>query len=160
MREKATKGTKQSELKEIQATVLAERSDQSENATEQMVKHVNKCLVSKFKEGGRKPVCYFSFVLDPTSFGISVEVNWSISIENFLNLSLLQNMFYVSFLINEKKASVSMSASGLPELRPVSSKESGNASGGKNQVVANFTMNDWRKFVGKLGISQPSIAHL
>jgi len=143
LREKATKGTKQSELKETQATVLAERSDQSENATEQMVKHVNKCLVSKFKEGGRKPVCYFSFVLDPTSFGISVE-----------------NMFYVSFLINEKKASVSMSASGLPELRPVSSKESGNASGGKNQVVANFTMNDWRKFVGKLGISQPSIAHL
>ena len=71
-------GTKQSELKEIQATVLAERSDQSENATEQMVKHVNKCFVSKFKEGGRKPVCYFSFVLDP----ISVEVNGSISIEN------------------------------------------------------------------------------
>ena len=84
MREKATMGTKQSELKEIQATVLAERSDQSENATEQMVKHVNKCLVSKFKEGGRKPVCYFSFVLDPNpiSFGISVEVNGTISIEN------------------------------------------------------------------------------
>ena len=50
LREKATMGTKQSELKETQATVLAERSDQSENATEQMVKHVNKCLVSKFKE--------------------------------------------------------------------------------------------------------------
>jgi len=73
---------------------------------------------------------------------------------------LPKNTFYVSFLINEKRASVSMSASGLPELRPVSSKESGNASGGKNQVVANVTMEDWRKLVGKLGIRQPSIAHL
>ena len=38
-----------------------------ENQTGQMVMHVFRCLVSKFREMGRSPINYFRFVLGPTS---------------------------------------------------------------------------------------------
>ena len=60
---KSRQATKVADLKETTSTVLAE-AEKSENQTEQMVTHVFRCLVTKFKEAGEKPVNYFKFVLN------------------------------------------------------------------------------------------------
>ena len=71
------------DIKETTATMLAE-GEKLENQTGQMVMHVFRCLVSKYREMGRNPNNYFRLVLDPTCFGTSIE-----------------NMFHVSFLVKE-----------------------------------------------------------
>ena len=74
-----------------------------------MVTHVFRCLVTKFKEAGKKPVNYFKFVLNPDCFGTSIE-----------------NMFHVSFLVKEGKADADISVcgeTGLPFITPKSKKK-------------------------------------
>ena len=77
---------------ETTATVLAE-IDKSENLTERelMVTYVFRNLVSRFREMEKKPINYFKFVLDPVCFGTSIE-----------------NMFCVSFLMEEGKMDISV----------------------------------------------------
>ena len=105
---KSRQATKVADLKETTSTVLAE-AEKSENQTEQMVTHVFRCLVTKFKEAGKKPVNYFKFVLNPDCFGTSIE-----------------NMFHVSFLVKEGKADANISVcgeTGLLFITPKSKKK-------------------------------------
>ncbi len=48
------------------------------------------CLHKEYKQNGKKPISFYHFVIDPTSFPNSVE-----------------NMFYVSFLIKDGFVSIS-----------------------------------------------------
>ncbi len=74
------------DLVPTRATQLTE-PESSPNQTEALVQSALKQLVKRYKEGGRRePVCYFSFVIDPDSFGRTVE-----------------NVFHVSFLVKEGK---------------------------------------------------------
>ena len=83
--------------------------------------HVFRCLVTKFKEAGKKPVNYFKFVLNPDCFGTSIE-----------------NMFHVSFLVKEGKADISVCGeTGLPFITPKSKKKDEEEEK-KNQVVMNI----------------------
>ncbi len=54
--------------------------------TEALVTSTFKQLVRAFKENGRRPFCYFRFVINPHSFGATIE-----------------NVFHVSFLVKEGK---------------------------------------------------------
>ena len=85
--------------------------------------HVFRCLVTKFKEAGKKPVNYFKFVLNPDCFGTSIE-----------------NMFHVSFLVKEGKADADISVcgeTGLPFITPKSKKKDEEEEK-KTQVVMNI----------------------
>ena len=56
--------------------------------------HVMKCLVSCWKENNKQPINFFEFVIDPASFGSSVE-----------------NLFHVSFLVKEGKVALMLAES-------------------------------------------------
>jgi len=131
---KSRQATKVADLKETTATVLAE-AEKSENQTEQMVTHVFRCLVTKFREAGKRPINYFQFVLHPQCFGTSIE-----------------NMFHVSFLVKEGKAEISVcEETGLPLITP-KSKRKEEQEEHKNQVVMNVNMADWGRLVKGLRI--------
>eukprot|EP00092_Neocalanus_flemingeri_P035335 GFUD01038445.1.p1 GENE.GFUD01038445.1~~GFUD01038445.1.p1 ORF type:complete len:321 (+),score=123.61 GFUD01038445.1:42-965(+) len=137
---KSRQATKVADLVETTATVLAE-AETSENQTEQMVTHVFRCLVNRFRETERKPINFFKFVLDPNCFGTSIE-----------------NMFHVSFLVKEGKVAISLcKETGLPLITPLSSKSKAGQDDQKNQVVMNMDMEDWRRLVEELGIEQSMI---
>ena len=62
-----------------------------------------KLLESLYRQQGKRPVNYFEFVIDPESFGNTVE-----------------NMFHVSFLVKQRVVTLSVDdAEGLPFLEPV-----------------------------------------
>ena len=66
-------------------------------------------LVSRFREMEKKPINYFKFVLDPVCFGTSI-----------------QNMFCVSFLVEEGKMDISVCEDiGLAMIVPLSRKNKG-----------------------------------
>jgi len=127
---KSRQATKVSDLVETKETVLAE-AEKSENQTEQMVMHVFKCLVARYRELEKKPVNYFKFVMHPTCFGTSIE-----------------NIFHVSFLVKEGKADISLcEKTGLPMIKPLSKRKGEKDGESKNQVVMNMNMEDWERIV-------------
>ena len=139
-KEKRTRqATKFSELKETQ-TDTVEVTETETNITDRIVQKVFRVLVEKFKENGKRPINFFVFVLDPASFGASVE-----------------NMFHVSFLIKENKAGIVMCPdSKMPLIKPISTKDS---SGEKrrSQVVLNISQHDWATLVRDLQINSAMI---
>jgi len=139
---RASQVTRVKDLVETRSTEL-EEAEQSENQTEQMVRHVFKCLVGQFRESGRQPINFFRFVMDPHSFGASVE-----------------NIFHVSFLVKEGKVKIDVDQeSGLPVISPLSSKSRAGEGEAvtKNQVVMNICMSDWQQMVQNLNITSSMI---
>ncbi len=57
--------------------------------TELLVQSTMRQLVAAFKSNERRPICYFRFVLDPDSFGATVE-----------------NVFHISFLVKEERVRI------------------------------------------------------
>lgn len=139
----ASQRTRVKDLVETRSTVLQE-AEQSDNQTEQVVRHVLKCLVGGFRESDRQPINFFSFVLDPYSFGASVE-----------------NLFHVSFLIKEGRVKLDVDReSGLPVISPLSTKSrqgEGGEKAAKQQVVLNICMSDWEQMVSNLNITTAMI---
>ena len=105
------------DLVATKATVL-EEAERSENQTEQMVSHVYRSLIKCWKVD-KKPVNFFQFIIDPDSFGQSIE-----------------NLFHVSFLVKEGKVAISLGdPSQLPHITPLSPKGRGQrGEEGKHQV--------------------------
>ena len=138
---RARQATKVSELKETQADTL-EEAETEINITDRIVQKVFRVLVEKFKENGKKPINFFVFVLDPSSFGASIE-----------------NMFHVSFLIKENKAGIVICPqTGMPLIKPISSKEGSSGEKVKRQVVMNVSQQDWASLVRELNIESAMIA--
>ena len=83
----------------------------------------------------QEPICYFSFVLDPSSFGKTVE-----------------NMFYTSFLIKEAKAKIYFkevddSNKTLPVIIPLKRRkhEDGNSNNldDRKQLLMTISIEEW-----------------
>ena len=146
-KEKSTRQTtKVSELKETQVDTLG-LTETETNITDRIVQKVFRVLVEKFKENGKKPINFFAFVLDPSSFGASIE-----------------NMFHVSFLIKENKAGIVICPdSEMPLIKPISSKQADPSKEGSgenrrnHQVVMNITQHDWATLVRDLQINSAMI---
>jgi len=139
----ARTATKYKDLVATQETVL-EQAEKSENQTEQLVTDTLKTLIQSWKDNNKKPVNFFSFVIDPECFGNTVE-----------------NMFHVSFLIKDGRVEMSREPGEMPVIRPVKVKktEGEGKEDKKNQVVLNISMNDWQQMVHNLNITKAVITH-
>ncbi|RDL41532.1 Nse4-domain-containing protein [Venustampulla echinocandica] len=90
-------------------------------------------------------LAFFKFVINPWSFGQTVE-----------------NMFYVSFLIRDGKAGISLDERGLPYLHltePRSKKGSNDHTPAKHQAVLALDMASWKTIIEIFDIRKPMIRH-
>jgi len=127
-------------------TAIIERSQAADGQkTAKLVDSTMQFLEKEYKKNGRKPVNYFKFLIDPASFGNTVE-----------------NMFHVSFLVKQRRVELSVCERiGLPVLRPVSGSgdgEEGEAEG-KNQAIISLSYDDWENLKDALNITSAAIVH-
>jgi len=143
-KEKKTKRVQNERDKIVTKTVIHEKNQVTEQKTDRLVNSTRKILENIYKQGGKKPVGYFEFVIDPESFGNTVE-----------------NMFHVSFLVKQRVVCLTVDDEvGLPFLEPVS----GGRGGGeeevvKNQAVISISYQDWQEMKDALEISEAAIVH-
>jgi len=126
-------------------TAIVEKSQANEQKTDRLVNSTRKILEQVYKQKGKKPVSYFEFVIDPESFGNTVE-----------------NMFHVSFLVKQRVCCLSVDDNlGLPVLEPVIGRGGGEDSDEhkKNQAVISISYQDWQDLKEALGVTEPAIVH-
>lgn len=124
-------------------TAIVEKSQANEQKTDRLVNSTRKVLESCYKQNGRKPVNYFEFVIDPESFGNTVE-----------------NMFHVSFLVKQRVCSLGIDESiGLPVLEPISGRGGEDEESTKNQAVISISYQDWIDLKEALNVRQARIKH-
>ncbi len=130
------------DLVATRATQLTE-AERCANPTEARVQHIMAQLVRAFKQGGKAPVGYFDFVVDPDSFSATVE-----------------NVFHVTFLVKEDKVKIWVDEqSKLPVIVPVKARLAGSQTDvRKKQVVISLNMDQWRRLAKALKITRPMIA--
>ncbi|XP_033757462.1 EP300-interacting inhibitor of differentiation 3-like isoform X2 [Pecten maximus] len=113
--------------------------------TSQHVARVFKFLQSYYQELGNRPICYFSFVLDPKSFGRTVE-----------------NIFHTSFLVMRGLAKVSLDEDKLPQIEPVQNEENGEGflvNQRNHQTIITITPADWKELVESFSVENAAISH-
>ncbi|KAL4229275.1 Non-structural maintenance of chromosomes element 4 A [Mactra antiquata] len=124
-------------------------NDQSEATTEE-VERVHQIIKDLFDGPGegQYPLNYFEIVLNPDSFGHTIE-----------------NIFHVSFLIRDGVVQMEMDPDGLPTIRPIDPTEKQkvrkNGQPQVNQQTAiTLTQDDWRELVRVFKIEMPLITPL
>jgi len=125
-------------------TAIVEKSQANEQKTDRLVNSTRKILDQVYRQKGKKPVSYFEFVIDPDSFGNTVE-----------------NMFHVSFLVKQRVCCLSVDDNlGLPVLEPVGGRGGGEDSEvAKNQAVISISYQDWVDLKEALGVTEAVIVH-
>jgi hypothetical protein len=102
-------------------------------------------LMSEFRIADTGGVSLFDYVLNPRSFGQTVE-----------------NLFYVSFLIKEGSVGVWPDSDGLPTLSPTNPRtieQQREAKASKRQAVLALDYGVWRQLVDALEVKTPLIPH-
>ncbi len=123
--------------------------------TEQLVESTYRQLVHEYRDNDNFAISYLDFVVDPESFGHTVE-----------------NMFHVSFLVKENKARIAfeggkddVTALGLPVIRPLrsrahaSKKKDQEDLAERKQVIVSLTMEEWEQYVQKRRLKKAMINH-
>jgi len=123
----------------------AEVEDDDDTMVKKMVKSLHEDFCREFKNNRQKPINFYEFVCDPTSFANTVE-----------------NIFHVSFLIKDRKvALVDSEESSLPELIPINmtgnSGHIANSDLGTEQRIVSLDMRQWRQFVRIFGMKEPMV---
>lgn len=127
--------TKSTELRE---------TEKSDNLTEAMVQAAFGSLVTHFKANGKRPINYFEFVIDPESFGATVE-----------------NVFHTSFLVKENRVRFSIQ-NRTPYIEPVKRKtleasQVVDEEKTRNQAVLVLSKAQWRQLKEHLKITNAMI---
>ncbi|XP_074640839.1 EP300-interacting inhibitor of differentiation 3-like [Tubulanus polymorphus] len=119
----------------------AEEASTSEATTKEVEKILH-TLQDIYEENQHKPICYFEFVVNPNSFGQTVE-----------------NMFYTSFLIKDGHAKIYLDDDKLPVIEPLEGggEESNESMGKRHQMVMVLTKKDWQDIVETFQINEPII---
>ncbi|XP_071947049.1 non-structural maintenance of chromosomes element 4 homolog A-like [Antedon mediterranea] len=88
------------------------------------------------------PVSFFEFVINPQSFGQTIE-----------------NIFYVSFLVKDGHVKVELDGDGLPVIFPCEPYKEGQSrqAVGKKQFMFSLTMEKWREIIEVMGLEEPLI---
>lgn len=147
-RKRVVKRPASQKAKEKGATKIANigKSQTVEALTDKYVKITKKALEDNYACHKRKPLCYFSFVIDPDSFCKTVE-----------------NMFHVSFLVKQRVATLAIGGNGMPTIEPYSgedsdSDEEGEGTGyGMDQAVIDICQADWIELKTNLKITKKMI---
>lgn len=124
--------------------VTVNTTDGSEaQVPDEIYQHILKCLIDRFRGGGRQPVSYFKFVIDPTDFWKSV-----------------QNVFHFSFLVRDDKVKMFLNDDGLPVVEPAARNRPDGASQERStnfQFNFRLTPSEYRKIIAAFEISDPWI---
>lgn len=142
-RKRVIKRPASQKAKEKGATKIANigKNQTVEAMTDRYVKLTRKCLEDNYAKNKKQPLCYFSFVIDPDSFGKTVE-----------------NMFHVSFLVRQRWATLAIGENGMPTIEPYfgedfDSDEEGDGIGsGIDQAVIDICQADWMELKTNLKI--------
>ncbi|XP_032221894.2 non-structural maintenance of chromosomes element 4 homolog A isoform X2 [Nematostella vectensis] len=122
-----------------------DKIESQEEATTKEVTRVYSCLVKATVptdvNGDLEPVCFFNFVINPDSFGQTVE-----------------NIFHLSFLIKEGRASISLK-DGLPYISPSEPyrEEQGKRVQQRKQVIMNISLQEYKEAIKVFEIKQALI---
>ncbi|XP_069139150.1 non-structural maintenance of chromosomes element 4 homolog A-like [Argopecten irradians] len=111
--------------------------------TTQEVERLFGLLKKFYRDNDNQPICYFEFVLNPDSFGQTVE-----------------NIFYASFLVRDGHARIYLDDDRLPLIEPINDEErnkedSDNVS--KHQSIVSITPAEWKELVEVYKIEIPLI---
>lgn len=113
----------------------------NQETTTEKISQIHKLLQLLYVRLKNKPVRYFEFVLNPRSFAKTCE-----------------NIFHLSFLINEGHARIFSDEDGLLVVEPVTASESSNCrDANKNVFAMTLCMKQWQEAVKALGIIEPVI---
>ena len=126
-------------------TAIIEKSTATEQKTFALVNSTKDILKEEYKKKGNKPVDYFKFVIDPTSFGNTVE-----------------NMFHVSFAVKDRSVRLSVDdTTELPVLEPIRPGAGGSDEEDtiKNQAIISISFQDWKDLKEALNVVEPTIVH-
>jgi len=124
-------------------TAIVGKAQATEAKTDKFVKQTQKILEELYIKNRKEPVCYFTFVIDPDSFGKTVE-----------------NMFHVSFLVKQRTAVLEIGKNGLPTLEPLMGRrgeEEEENERGSDQAVISICQADWVELKTNLKIKKKSI---
>ncbi|CAL1543895.1 unnamed protein product [Lymnaea stagnalis] len=120
-----------------------EETDRGELTTAQ-VEHLLSTLWNVYEKNDEAPICFFEFVVHPTSFGQTVE-----------------NIFYTSFLVRDGHARVFLDGEDLPVIEPIQKgKGDGHEAKQRRQIVLSITPAEWEEIVRTFNIEQPLISGL
>ncbi|CAD6502059.1 BgTH12-02302 [Blumeria graminis f. sp. triticale] len=111
---------------------------------EDMTEEEADSLLDKYDLSRDAGISFFKFVINPYSFGQTVE-----------------NLFYVSFLIRDGKMAVTMDERGMPYLELRDDEGNGNVNGTatKHQAVLSLDMASWKEMIQLFDIKDPMILH-
>jgi len=130
----------------LKETVTENVEHKNKTATnDELVVKMFKKLVREFRANDREPVNFFRLIIDPDSFGKSVE-----------------NMFHASFLIKDGRAGIRVNKEEeMPEIWPVTEldrshlqSDGDEEDGIRNQIVMSFNVENWRCLVQKLSLDR------
>ncbi|ODV84644.1 hypothetical protein CANARDRAFT_178846, partial [[Candida] arabinofermentans NRRL YB-2248] len=133
-----TKGNKNMKTANIKSASVLMDQDKQDDTTANSERYFR-----KLKEVNLEKVPLFEFVLDPNSFGKSVE-----------------NLFYTSFLINHGKIILGKSEEGLPYLQEAKPETYGNLTraktrdSGKSHIIFKLDHSTWKNLVQFYGINR------
>ncbi|PVD31157.1 hypothetical protein C0Q70_10435 [Pomacea canaliculata] len=138
---KDTEPGKTTELKELKSF-----SEKREATTEE-VEEILKNLWNLYENLNEKsPICYFEFVVNPHSFGQTVE-----------------NIFYVSFLARDGFIKIFLDEDGLPVIEPLDRENESRhdrepaENAARQQMVVAITPKEWKEIIKTFKITQPLI---
>lgn len=139
-REKDNVADKETIPKKIQSF---EDNGGKNEATTAEVERVLDILWKLYRETDENAICFFEFVLNPQSFGQTIE-----------------NIFYTSFLVKDGLARVSLDEDSLPLIEPVENAEEKGKQQQKSknhQTILSITPAEWKELINVYKIEEPLI---
>lgn len=128
-------------------TTVLDKNQPTGSETEKLVKKTLSCLEKECRERKISKMCYFTFVIDPDSFGNTVE-----------------NMFHVSFLVKHHQAILSIGEQGLPVLEVArharhqrDEEDEEEEAHRSEQAVMSISWSDWSELKENLNITRKCI---
>jgi len=122
--------------KEVARTQMKQvSSSRGEEVQTEEVSRIYQVLKRRFKENSNQPLCFFTFVINPDSFVLTIE-----------------NVFHTSFLIRDQHALITQDADGCPLIAPDKPGTAGQQTSSK-QIEVSFDVATFNECIEAFGIS-------
>lgn len=140
----AVKKTEKPDANQLVKPKQLEKVETKEEATTKEVDRLHSILYDNTvseedEECELTPVSLFNFIINPNSFGQTIE-----------------NLFHLSFLVRDGRADISLDDHGLPVVS-YSEMPGEDEQMGKQQVVVHLTLKEYKEIIKTFNITQPMI---